>query len=64
MKAIKVFYMVYSLTSGGIERYSINLYRYLDKQVIDMDFVTKLDREEFYDQTLYMLGGKKIAIAH
>lgn len=63
MKLIRVFYMVYSLTSGGIERYSINLYKNLDKKIIDMDFITKLDRVEFFDETLYSLGGKKIAVS-
>ena len=64
MESIKVFYMVYSLTSGGIERYSINLYKYLDKNIVDMDFITKLDRHEFFDDTLYELGGKKIAVSN
>ena len=63
MRKIKVFYMVYSLTSGGIERYSIDLFRYLRNYLFEIDFITKLDRKEFFDDTLKALGGKKIPIA-
>lgn len=63
MKPIKVYYHVYSLTSGGIEKYSINLYKYLNHNKIDIDFITKLDRHEFFDDELYAMGGNKIAIS-
>ncbi|MFD1393163.1 glycosyltransferase [Lacticaseibacillus jixianensis] len=62
-KTIRVFYMVYSLTSGGIERYSINLFRGIDKSKIELDFITKLDRREFFDGALNRAGGKKIPLA-
>lgn len=58
----KVFYMVYSLTSGGIEKYSINIFKYIDKNKYKLDFITKLDREEFFDQKLYEMGGVKIPL--
>lgn len=63
MDKIRVFYMVYGLTSGGIEKYSISLYKHIDKEIIVMDFITKLDREEFFDRALYDLGGKKIPLS-
>jgi len=59
----KIFYMVYSLTSGGIEKYSINLFKYIDKTKFRLDFITKIDRKEFFDQQLYALGGNKIPLA-
>ncbi|QWF36063.1 glycosyltransferase [Latilactobacillus curvatus] len=58
----KVFYMVYSLTSGGIEKYSINIFKYINKNKYKLDFITKLDREEFFDRKLYEMGGLKIPL--
>lgn len=59
----KVFYMVYSLSSGGIEKYSINIFKYIDKKKYTLDFITKLDRKEFFDKKLFSMGGVKIPLA-
>lgn len=58
----KIFYMVYSLTSGGIEKYSINLFKNINKKKYTLDFITKNDRKEFFDDELYSMGGVKIPL--
>ena len=63
MKSVKVFYLVYGLTSGGIERYSVNLYKYIDKSNLQLDFIVKTNEKEFFDDIFEAAGGKKIAIA-
>lgn len=63
MEKIKVFYLVYYLTSGGIEKYSIDLYKHINKEKFKIDFITKFEREEFYDVILQELGGRKIALS-
>lgn len=61
-KPTKVFYMIFSLTSGGIEKYSINLFRHINSKKYQLDFITKLDQREFFDQQLVDMGGKKISL--
>lgn len=55
----KVFYLVYDLESGGIEKYSINLHKYIDHTRFELDFITRIDRSEFFDEELLKDGGKK-----
>lgn len=62
MDKAKVFYLVYGLTSGGIENYSVNLFKHIDKKNIQIDFIVKFSRHEFFDDDFYAAGGKKIAI--
>ncbi|MCJ8189536.1 Putative glycosyltransferase EpsF [Lactiplantibacillus plantarum] len=62
-RPLRVFYMVYSLTSGGIEKYSVNLLKHIDKQKFSLDFITKIDRKEFFDDQVASLGGKKIPLS-
>lgn len=54
-----MFYLVYGLTSGGIERISVDIYKYLDHDKIDEDLVTKFDTREFFDDELELYGGKR-----
>ncbi|MEW4354203.1 glycosyltransferase family 1 protein [Streptococcus pneumoniae] len=60
----KVLYYLNSLGSGGVEAYSIHLYRHINKDEIDLDIVTFQQREEFFDQELASLGGKKIPLVY
>lgn len=62
MENVKVFYLVYGLTSGGIERYSVNLYKHMDKTNIQMDFIVKSSKKEFFDDQLKEAGGKKVSL--
>jgi len=64
MKKIRVLNMVYSLGSGGIERFSVECYRHINCQLIEMDFVTKRNKSEFYDEDIKKLGGRKISLSN
>lgn len=59
---MKVFYLVYGLTSGGLERVAINTYKYVDKKKIQIDLITKYNDREFFDDELESLGGKRVPI--
>ena len=62
MDNARVFYLVYGLTSGGIENYSVNLFKHIDKKNIQIDFIVKFSKHEFLDDEFFAAGGKKIAL--
>lgn len=59
---IKMFYLVYGLTSGGIERISVAIYKYLDHSKINTQMVTKYADKEFFDSELELYGGHRVPI--
>lgn len=59
---MNVFYFIHSLGSGGIERYSVNVYKYLDHSKLKVDFVTKTDENDFFDSQFKQMGGHRIGI--
>jgi len=61
---VKVFYLVYGLTSGGIEKYSVNLYKHLDHEKYDFQFIVKKNEHEFFDDEFKNAGGQKIALGN
>lgn len=56
---MKIFYLVYGLTSGGIERISVDIYKYIDKNKFDLEIITKYNDREFFDDELESYGGKR-----
>jgi len=61
---IKVFYLVYGLTSGGIERYSVNLYEHLNKKKYNFDFIVSKNNHDFLDDEFEAAGGVKVALGN
>jgi len=59
---INVFYLVYGLTSGGIEKYSVTLYKHLDKSKYNFQFIVSKDNNDFFDDVFHRAGGKKIVL--
>lgn len=59
---IKIFYMVYGLQPGGLQKYSIDLYSNIDRQKYQFDFITLNDDKQFYDNKVYELGGNRIPL--
>lgn len=59
---IQVFYLVYGLTSGGIEKYSVMLNKYIQKDIFKFDFIVKYNKKDFFDNDLYLNKGYKIPI--
>lgn len=60
---VRVFYLVYGLTSGGIERYSVNIYKRIDKKKYNLDFIVKKNSHDFFDEEFYSAGGVKIPLS-
>ena len=58
-----MLYFVYGLGSGGIEKYSINLYKYMDHEKFIVDIVTKRNENDFFNELLLSLKGKRIGIS-
>ena len=55
--------MVYSLNMGGIEHFWVNLYKYINRDRFAIDFITKRNAPEYYDDVLKKMGGTKIALS-
>ncbi|WP_368646162.1 glycosyltransferase [Alkalibacterium putridalgicola] len=58
-KKINIYYYLSGFGSGGIEKYSVNLYKKINKDTISLDFYTWEDKKEFFDKELTALGTKK-----
>ncbi|MEX5396984.1 glycosyltransferase [Streptococcus sp. ZJ93] len=58
----KVLYYTFGLNSGGVENYSINLYKNIDRTELTIDVITFYQREEFFDKELAVAGGQKIPL--
>lgn len=54
----RVLHIVSSMNCGGIETFIMNLYREIDRQKLQFDFLVNTDKESFYDQEIYELGGR------
>lgn len=59
---MKVFFLVYDLASGGIERVAVNTFKYIDRSKFDVRLITKYDKREFFDDELESYGGKRVPI--
>jgi len=50
------------LQSAGIENFIMNVYRHIDRTKIQFDFLVTRNQEEFFDDEIAFLGGKKHTI--
>lgn len=55
---IRVLHIVSKMDIGGIENYLMNLYRNIDRDKIQFDFVVTSDGIGYYDKEINDLGGK------
>lgn len=55
-----ILQITYSLKAAGIETFVVNLYRAIDREKIQFDFVSYYDggHKEFYDKAVQEMGGK------
>lgn len=53
----KILQVVPNMQQGGIENYIMNLYRNIDRDLVQFDFLTHYSGEYFFDQEIYALGG-------
>lgn len=54
---IKVLMVVHEMNRGGIENFVMNLYRVIDKEKIQFDFVEHTERNCDFDNEINSLGG-------
>lgn len=57
-KKIKVLQVFGSLDAGGAESRIMDIYRNIDRNVCDFDFITMRSKHQFYEDEIINLGGK------
>lgn len=55
---IRVLYVVTIMDAGGIENMLMNLYRNIDRNKIQFDFIVHRDKKGLFDDEIISLGGK------
>lgn len=63
MKTKKILHIVGTMNRGGTETMLMNIYRNIDKEKIQFDFVSFSKEEAHYDKEIISLGGKIIKIS-
>ena len=58
----RILHVIGKLGSGGIESFVINVYRHVIARNIQFDFIVFRDVQEFYEEEIRKLGGKKYAL--
>lgn len=58
MKTMRVLHEVVMMDPGGIETLLMNLYRHIDREKIQFDFLVHRPDEAFYDKDILNMGGK------
>lgn len=58
MKPIRILHMIGSLNSGGSQAFVMNIYRNIDRNKVQFDFVIDRANDTFYVKEIEDLGGK------
>lgn len=59
---IRVLHITEMLSAAGIESFIMNMYRNIDRNKVQFDFLVLRNEKEFYDDEIKNLGGKKYFI--
>lgn len=59
---IRVLHITEMLSAAGIESFIMNIYRNIDKNKVQFDFLVLRDQHEFYDDEIKRLGGRKYSV--
>lgn len=62
MNAIRVLHIVGKMDRAGAETMIMNLYRHIDRKVVQFDFITFTTQQGDYDEEILALGGRIIPI--
>ncbi|OZU89557.1 capsular biosynthesis protein [Virgibacillus indicus] len=62
-KPIKVLHVVGAMNRAGTETMLMNIYRHIDRELIQFDFISYSEQEADYDQEIISLGGKVIRLS-
>lgn len=60
----KILHVVGSMNTGGTETMLMNIYRKIDRDIIQFDFLDFSQDEAYYDKEIKELGGKVIKISN
>ena len=55
---IRILQVIGGMGSGGAETMLMNLYRNIDRERVQFDFLVHTDRVQFYDEEIQALGGR------
>lgn len=58
MEPIRILHEVTCMNTGGLETLLMNIYRNIDREKVQFDFLTQRQEEGFYDKEIIQLGGK------
>lgn len=58
-KPKRILHITEMLSAAGIESFIMNMYRNIDRNKIQFDFLVLRNEKEFYDEEISLLGGKK-----
>ena len=56
---IRVLHITEMLSAAGIESFIMNVYRNIDRERVQFDFLVLRNEKEFYDDEILELGGRK-----
>ena len=62
MEQKRILHITEELSAAGIESFIMNVYRNIDREKIQFDFLVLRNCKEFYDDEIKSLGGKKYYI--
>ena len=58
MEKVRVLHVLHSMNCGGAETLIMNIYRNIDKDSVQFDFLVNVDEEMFYEKEILSLGGR------
>ena len=58
----KILHIVGGMDKGGTETMLMNMYKKIDKDKVQFDFLYTTNKETYYDKKIYKLGGNIIRI--
>lgn len=56
---LRVLHITEMLSAAGIESFIMNMYRNIDRNKVQFDFLVLRNQKEFYDDEVKKLGGRK-----
>ena len=55
---IRILHVVQRMEAGGTQAFLMNLYRNIDRNKVQFDFLVEYKEKEFYDDEILNLGGR------
>ncbi|SDP80824.1 hypothetical protein [Selenomonas ruminantium] len=55
---VRVLHVVPNMQMGGLETFIMNIYRHIDREKVQFDFLVHYKKEFQYDEEIEKLGGR------